>query len=152
MLDRRDLIRLIARATGLNLLAGGFVPGRRVLAQEEQRSSGPATEDRPSTAVDLEAILEAYFPGSARERVREIGAICVEELAEEEGRLRSQLTETLPLNVSNPTREEALRALEEAVRADFEALRIRSIRGWQLAETEVRLCALVELVARGEAA
>ena len=131
-LRRRGVLRLIAFASGLSL--GGFNPYR-----------APPASAKQGTAALREALGSLF---RNQQSVRTIGLAYLERYPRQ-GRPEAWLDALCTARNSEVAalcrcgREELRAWADAAIREDFAAGRVVDLDGWQLAETEVTLCAVV---------
>lgn len=101
---------------------------------------GACSEDSPSPSDEhMRAVLRAYFQLDAHPETRVVGDVAQMEPSAVEPVRARQLIE------SGASVEDAVEALELALLADFDQGRMTTVGGWQLAELEAELLALVVL-------
>lgn len=127
----------------------GFVAALGVMAVGGGVALWLRREDFASGEVEeVGFALELTGLASDPRAARQIGAAYLAAVPEErsEAALSAALfSSSVWRNIDANDAEEQLRA---QVRADFEAARTIEIKGWTLAVTEARFCALVELLTR----
>jgi hypothetical protein len=101
----------------------------------------------PQTVLDLQALLSTYFEPGDMADVRAIGQEYIERFQNDRCALVDDLAGSVRPIAHIDRVDDAIQALESAVITDFDTDRRISVGGWQLATTEVRLCALVEFLA-----
>lgn len=101
----------------------------------------------PRTVVDLQALLDKYFEHGDITDVRALGRAYIERFGGDECALVDDLSETVRRVADIANFDEAVGALDAAVKGEFAVGGLTSVGGWQLATTETRLCALVEFLA-----
>jgi len=103
---------------------------------------GPSgcSEDSPSPSDDhVRAVLRAYFQLEVHPEARAVGDVAQMESSVGEPDRARQLIEGIP------SVDDAVEALEAELLADFEDGRMTTVGGWQLAQLEAELLALVVL-------
>ncbi len=131
-LGRRSVLRLIAIAGGLSL--GSFIPlGNPPAAAKEN-------------VVALSETLDGLFRNP--QSVRALGHAYLERFPQQ-GRPEQWLSALCAARSAHMStlcqcgREELRAWVDKAIREDFAAGRMVDLDGWQLAETEATLCAVV---------
>ena len=133
---RRFVVRTLPAAIVAGVLAAFFGRG---FAARETAVRGPS-----GPGVDPRALVRAYFRGGDLTSVTAIGAAYRQGLPAET--LLSDVEELLGGVAGYSDLGSAVAALRAAVMADFDAVRLTSVGGWQLAPSEARLCALADVI------
>jgi len=102
----------------------------------------PPDELPDPETIDTGELLDAWWQGADVERVRALGATYASELGDADA-LKAALEAVLGHVSEVEDVAAGVDALEAAVAADFAAVRLVTLHGWHLAETEAGLCALL---------
>jgi hypothetical protein len=133
--SRRGFLR--RALAGLGALAGGVwlgTAGRRARGEEAARSTG------------VRGALEAYFGASRFEAAARIGRVALAQHPEASA-FRAEVSE-LAEAAAGRAPEQTAAVWRRQVASEFAALQTASVANWQLAPSELRLCALAALAGR----
>jgi len=137
---RREFLRVTASGVVVLTLAPAC-------GDDAGGSGGPAPHVLPDElpdpeGVDHDALLAAWAEGADVEGLRALGAEYAAQLGSGDA-LKAAFEAALAPVAEAEDVPAALAALGEAIEADFAAVRLVSLHGWQLGETELGLCALL---------
>ncbi|MBM3808823.1 MAG: hypothetical protein FJW22_11605 [Acidimicrobiia bacterium] len=107
-------------------------------------SAGPRGAEAAGAVPGAARSISAGYFGDQVDAVRVIGEAHLRQLGVEAGdaSIRSAARTTLAMIERARDQPRAIRALEQAVRQDFERGRTVQVEGWILSKTEADLCAL----------
>ena len=139
---------LIATVTGLGSawlgVGCGDVFSKKKDDKEKDDKDPPDKKDRsefPDTELDLADLVTSYFDGADLEDVRLIGRVYLQQFDSDDASVEDLSTIVAPIaDLTDPEAAHALfdtRALEQ-----FQAGDLFDVDGWQLAQSESRLCGL----------
>lgn len=140
-MNRRDV--LLAGLVGLGVaLVGCDDDGGSDVAPAPDAAVPPETTI-PESWSGLTAKLETWFEGAPPEAVHTIGRRYLAEF--EDG--AAIVADLGPLADALLEADEVVEFIEATIDADFGAVRLAGVAGWQFAVTEARLCGLSERLA-----
>lgn len=111
----------------------------------------PSPGDSSDTPVDppdwtYEELVAAYFGDADMSGIRGLGRAYLREFDGEES-IEQDLAVLLSPLLARRTLDDAVSRCEELVADEFDELDVHLLSGWVMAPTEMRLCALAEVVA-----
>lgn len=137
-LSRRDFLVI----AGQGMVALAVLPACNGDDKDDDgRDAGPDIGSDPDVH-DLAPVVEAYFGGADMGSVRAIGTAWIDRLAAGGQALQAEFDQLVELVGDWSTADEVVPRVEARVVDDFANLRISDLHGWQLAQTELRLCGL----------
>lgn len=140
---RRDFLRLAT--TGVASVAFAIRCGG-----EASPAKPPLTEaDLPPTAIPLDEVLGRVFADASPADVSLVGATYADDFGGAPSSLAADLTLAVAQVQSASTVEDAVSRLNEAVDSEHATATLYALRGWHLAPTQLRLCALVAVLDPG---
>lgn len=145
--SRRDFVALTVAGLGSAILA----PGCGLFDRRSLFSFRPDVpkERLPPHDIDLVPVLRRYFDPASLDRVRWVGRAYLQRFTPDVEAAIADVSESVTIMADAASTDRAVQALSEAVAADFEAVEVVSVFGWQLALAEARACALTDLLLGG---
>lgn len=143
--DRREFLVVTFSALGTLLLGEGCGADGDTEPTEDFAPDIPRDE-LPETHVDLEVLVRAYFGDANIANARQVGNAYIQLFELDEEGLELALEDLVASIAESPTVDAALEVLDAAVLSDFQGVVVRAVHGWQFAETELRLCALANIL------
>ncbi len=138
--SRRGFLLWTLSGVGVALIAG---PG---CGKDRPWRPDVDPSDLPDTRLPLKPLLRAWFAGASLEAISAVGLAYIARFEPDSETAVADLSEAVLLIADLAEEAEALAVLDDAVIADFEADGLTPVQGWQLSITEVRLCALADLL------
>lgn len=143
--SRREFLITAVSGLGASLLA----PACGGPMDDDEKPPGPDVDDSklPETKLELQAVVDGYFEEADPMAVRRVGEAYLQRFGTDDEAALEDLSKPVEAIADVEDMTKALETLDARVIADFEAPELASVKGWQLARTEARMCGLAQQLA-----
>ena len=144
---RREFVVLALSGLGATIaLSACRDQGIRALSFRPRVDPGRLSDDW----IEIESTLHNYFGAENLGRVRWVGRAYVQRFSPDVDALIADLSEAVSVLEATGGRQSGPATLDGAIRKDFEEGELVSVYGWQLARSEARLAALLDVTLPAE--